>query len=158
MSSKLVWIAHDQDDDITASQHLVLLMQGCCLWPQTLSPTNLYFRHGFRGYYWTWNKGGGWESTSECYILQQLISKLTALGMPDPSQNLCTKTNSKFSRSKRSIHHYKCFTFWLSLFQDDRWCVFQRFRQVQGGARPTTEGLRENIGHNVKWRFFYHFS
>jgi len=23
------------------------------------------------------------------------------------------------------------------------------FQQVQGGARPTTEGSRENIGHNV---------
>ena len=26
---------------------------------------------------------------------------------------------------------------------------FLRVQQVQGGTRPTTEGLRENIGHNV---------
>jgi len=26
---------------------------------------------------------------------------------------------------------------------------FLQQRQVQGGARPTTEGSRENIGHNV---------
>ena len=29
------------------------------------------------------------------------------------------------------------------------WVIVPFLQQVQGGTRPTTEGSRENIGHNV---------